>query len=152
MREEQADHQENVIYYQRGIGTGTFDRVPGGAIGLGLERNIRRSYRFLAQHYSHGDRIFIFGFSRGAYTARSLVGLVSTVGLLKSEFCTPNIEAATWDYYRRRPADRHSGIKTLIDRYTHPSSEMAISCLAIFDTVGALGIPLHGFWKFNREL
>jgi hypothetical protein len=55
--------------------------LSGGALGLGLDRNIRRAYKFLAFHYWPGDEVFIFGFSRGSYTARSLVGYIAAAGL-----------------------------------------------------------------------
>src|ERR1700722_328584 len=69
--------KEHIIYYERGVGTGAFDRFKGGAFGYGLPRNIRHAYKFLSFWYEPGDEIFIYGFSRGAYTARSLVGYLS---------------------------------------------------------------------------
>jgi uncharacterized protein (DUF2235 family) len=66
---------QNIVFYERGVGTGAFlDRFFGGALGQGLSDNIRRAYKFLSFHYEDGDEVFVFGFSRGAYTARSLVG------------------------------------------------------------------------------
>ena len=71
------------IYYQEGVGTGVLDRVTGGAFGIGISRNIREAYDWLVERYCDGDEIYIFGFSRGAFTARSLVGLISRCGLLR---------------------------------------------------------------------
>src|SRR5689334_450576 len=80
---------QNFVYYERGVGTGPIrDRLKGGAFGNGLARNIRRAYKFLSFHYQPGDQIFIFGFSRGSYTARSLIGYIAAAGLLKREWCT----------------------------------------------------------------
>ena len=79
---------EYIVFYQRGVGTGQFDRLRGGGLGAGLNSNIRRAYRFLSFHYQPGDEILIFGFSRGAYTARSLTGYLGAIGLLRSETCT----------------------------------------------------------------
>jgi uncharacterized protein (DUF2235 family) len=63
---------EHLVFYERGVGTGPFrDRIKGGSFGDGLAGNIRRAYKFLSFSYQPGDHIFIFGFSRGAYTARS---------------------------------------------------------------------------------
>lgn len=77
---------ETSVYYDRGVGTGgLLDRPLGGAFGVGLERNVRRAYRYLAHNYEPGDHVFVLGFSRGAYTARSLVGLIAVAGLLKRE-------------------------------------------------------------------
>ncbi len=64
------------------MGTGAFDRFRGGAFGEGLTQNIRHAYKFLSFWYEPGDEIFIYGFSRGAYTARSLVGYLGSAGLL----------------------------------------------------------------------
>ncbi|MGH7936161.1 MAG: phospholipase effector Tle1 domain-containing protein [Chthoniobacterales bacterium] len=75
-------------YYHRGVGTGVCDRVIGGGFGVGLEGNVRDAYDWLVENYhddplEEADEIFVFGFSRGAYTARSLVGFISTFGLLR---------------------------------------------------------------------
>src|SRR5690606_29042866 len=94
------------VYYDRGVGTGALERIRGGAIGYGLSESIRRAYRFLSETYLPGDRVFIFGFSRGAYTARSLVGMVTAAGLLRRENCTPNLEASAWFHYRASPKGR----------------------------------------------
>jgi uncharacterized protein (DUF2235 family) len=69
-------------WYDKGVGTDWYDRVSGGAFGLGLSRNIRQGYQFLSETYEDGDEVFVFGFSRGAYTARSLVGMIRNCGLL----------------------------------------------------------------------
>jgi hypothetical protein len=123
----------------------------GGAFGDGLARNIRRAYKFLSYHYEPGDQIFVFGFSRGAYTARSLVGYIAATGLLKREWCTPDIEEVAWEYYRLPPSDRLPGIWTQLEPYVHSRSDFEIACVGVFDTVGALGVPLRSFWRMNRE-
>ena len=64
---------EQLLFYDQGVGTGTFDRIRGGAFGVGLSRNIQEAYRFLVFNYEPGDELFFFGFSRGAYTVRSAV-------------------------------------------------------------------------------
>jgi hypothetical protein len=70
-------------HYLTGVGTGVLDSVSGGAFGFGLELNVRAAYDWLVENYNDGDDVYIFGFSRGAYTARSLVGFIDTCGLLK---------------------------------------------------------------------
>ncbi|KAI9665242.1 MAG: hypothetical protein M1829_005780 [Trizodia sp. TS-e1964] len=80
--EEVLEEVEQLVYYQKGIGTGIGDKITGGATGAGLSGNIRSAYGFLANNYDDGDTIYIFGFSRGAYTARCLAGLVVQMGLL----------------------------------------------------------------------
>lgn len=78
---------EQITHYDDGVGTDDllWLRLLGGAFGWGLSRNIRSAYAFLAMNYELGDRIFLFGFSRGAYTVRSLAGMISRCGLLKRE-------------------------------------------------------------------
>lgn len=73
-----------IIYYQAGIGTGVgfYDRIVGGGTGLGLSEHIREGYDFIVNNYVPGDEIFLLGFSRGAFTARSISGLVGAVGIL----------------------------------------------------------------------
>lgn len=70
--------------YDDGVGTAQFHpiRLLGGAFGLGLARNVRQLYRELSRAYEPGDRIYLFGFSRGAFTVRTLSGLVTTCGLV----------------------------------------------------------------------
>src|SRR5438309_3453552 len=91
-----------IVYYHSGVGTGgdTFAHVIGGAIGLGLSRNVRDAYAFLANNYCEGDEIFLFGFSRGAYTARSIGGLIGWAGLLHKR--DMDDFALLWGGYRRR--------------------------------------------------
>jgi hypothetical protein len=145
--------KQHVVFYERGVGTGGFlDNVGGGAFGSGLGRNIRRAYIFLSRHYEPHDEIFIFGFSRGSYTARSLVGYIGSIGLLKTEHCTPANESKAWYYYRTNPADRLPSIAAEIDAFTHAASSVRIKCLGVFDTVGALGVPLPMLWRENRDL
>ena len=72
---------QQMVLYVSGVGAGSYkvDRILGGAFGFGLFANIRSAYRFLALNYEPGDEMFVFGFSRGAYTARSLVGMIGRV-------------------------------------------------------------------------
>ena len=75
---------QQVVYYHFGVGSqgGVIDRVVNGALGQGLSENVREAYSFLANNYAPGDEIFLLGFSRGAYTARAVAGVISVVGLL----------------------------------------------------------------------
>jgi uncharacterized protein (DUF2235 family) len=146
-----ADQTEYLVFYARGVGTSAFDRLRGGAFGAGLSKNIRRAYRQLCYYYEPGDEIFIFGFSRGAYTARSLVGMIGSAGLLKCEHCTPELEQRAWDFYRTAPNDRLSGNWAGLTPHVHDRKQVQIACLGVFDTVGALGIPLPQFQLANRD-
>ena len=71
-------------YYHPGVGTegSALRRTLDGGLGRGLDRNIQSAYRWLCRQYQSGDRIFLFGFSRGAYTVRSLAGMMTACGLL----------------------------------------------------------------------
>jgi hypothetical protein len=75
-----------VVYYDSGIGTGDVSDAEAkrqGGTGAGLAENVIEAYNFIVQNYEQGDEIFCFGFSRGAYTARAVAGLVSDIGVLK---------------------------------------------------------------------
>jgi uncharacterized protein (DUF2235 family) len=81
--------KNQIVYYQAGVGTGgTWDKIAGGATGEGLSEHIREAYGFLANNYqapdaeNEGDEIFLIGFSRGAFTARSVGGLIGRIGIL----------------------------------------------------------------------
>ena len=141
-----------VVFYERGVGTGAFmDRWVGGAFGEGITQNIRRAYKFLYFTIYPGDQIFIFAFSRGAYTARSLIGYIHATGLLTREHCTEDREQDAWDFYRCPPNDKLPGIWTALTPYVHDRDSTRVACVGIFDTVGALGVPLAPFRVANRD-
>ncbi|KAF3347560.1 hypothetical protein HYQ45_004972 [Verticillium longisporum] len=81
------DGRVQIINYQSGIGTGsnTADTLIGGAFGSGISMRIKEAYSFLAANYFDGDEIILIGFSRGAFTARSVAGMISKLGLLTRE-------------------------------------------------------------------
>jgi uncharacterized protein (DUF2235 family) len=70
-----------MVYYEEGVGTAVLDHATGGAFGIGLSQNVREAYDWLVERYRDGDEVYIFGFSRGAFTARSLVGMIARCGL-----------------------------------------------------------------------
>jgi uncharacterized protein (DUF2235 family) len=145
------DGTENIVFYERGVGTGWRDRFKGGIFGIGLDDKIRNAYRFLSFHYEPGAQIFIFGFSRGSYTARSLVGFIAAAGLLRRDDCTLDNEERAWKFYRTPPRQRLPGIWSALTPFVHSREQFEISCIGVFDTVGALGIPLGKFRQFNRD-
>src|SRR4051794_5434987 len=79
---EAAKTWVQMVYYDEGVGTGLLDNVTGGAFGIGLSENVREAYDWLVERYRDGDEVYIFGFSRGAFTARSLVGMIANCGLI----------------------------------------------------------------------
>lgn len=79
-----SDGVPQIVYYHFGVGSqgGLVDRIVGGAVGIGLGENIREAYAFLCTNYSPRDEIYLLGFSRGAFTARTIAGMIGVVGLL----------------------------------------------------------------------
>jgi uncharacterized protein (DUF2235 family) len=141
-------------WYDKGVGTEWYNRFGGGAFGLGLSRNIRQGYRYLSQVWEEGDEVFILGFSRGAYTARSLVGMIRNCGLLprsltEGEEDGPEIMEA-YEIYRTRDGSADSE-RAISYRKRKGSRLIPIKFLGVWDTVGALGIPVQSFEEFNRE-
>src|SRR5712692_7795233 len=80
-----GDGTEQQVYYHAGVGTGRFDHLRGGIFGSGLSRNILDAYRFIIGAFEENDELWLFGFSRGAYTARSRAGLIRNCGVLQKE-------------------------------------------------------------------
>ena len=146
---------EQRVHYQKGVGTRRFERLRGGALGVGLSRNIKECYRFLVESYGPGDELYFFGFSRGAYTARSLAGLVRNSGILRPEHAARLDDA--YGLYRKRSDEYHpTGTEAQIFRrmYAHEEEDLEIRFLGVWDTVGALGIPLRipfltRLWSFH---
>lgn len=142
------------VTYVSGPGARGFlaDRLFGGAFGLGLEANLSSAYWHLALNWQPGDEIFIFGFSRGAYTARSLAGLINRVGIMTPEAMIRGEYPQALRIYREQPpAD---GVEPEhwreFRRRNSRREPPKIDFLGVFDTVGALGVPglrafRHGF-------
>ncbi|MDF1708098.1 MAG: DUF2235 domain-containing protein [Paracoccaceae bacterium] len=168
-----ADGIKQVVFYQQGVGTGRgtsrlargMDKFLGGALGWGLEDNIVEAYRNLVFCYEPGDQIFIFGFSRGAYTARSLAGLIRKAGILPRD--KVHLVGQAMELYRKRGramAPDTDAVMTEraalspdvatsqaeiewrlsqghLDRRGEPPILVQIRYLGVLDTVGALGLP-----------
>jgi uncharacterized protein (DUF2235 family) len=138
-----SDGTRQIVFYHSGVGTGDWwDRMTGGAFGTGISRNIKACYAFLVREYEPGDQLFLFGFSRGAYTARSLAGLVRNCGILRREHAGRVDEA--YELYRDGSEDSHpNGEKSIRFRAAY-AVESSITCVGVWDTVGALGVPTRG--------
>jgi hypothetical protein len=134
-----GDGIEQRVFYQPGVGTAARERLRGGAFGWGLSKGVQDVYRFVVDNYEPGDELFFFGFSRGAYMARSTAGLIRNAGILRRE----NADRITQAYalYRDRAAKPRDTESQLFRRsFSH--GEATIQFLGVWDTVGALGIPL----------
>lgn len=152
--ERDKDGVEQKKYYHPGVGTdgGIVSRALGGGIGLGLDRNIKSGYRWLCANYTKGDRIFLFGFSRGAYTARSLGGMATRFGLidpagLKEHDVWERIDDLFANGYRVKGAKRETftakGWKFRTGEGGDGPHDIPVHFIGVWDTVGALGIPDH---------
>ncbi|GAB3994491.1 DUF2235 domain-containing protein [Nocardioides marmoraquaticus] len=131
------DGTEQRSHYLAGVGTKRAERIVGGLTGAGLSRNVRAAYAWLVESFEPGDEIYAVGFSRGAFTARSLVGLVRKAGVLRRDEARRVDEA--YALYRRddvRPADA----EPTAFRAAH-AHETRVRCVGVWDTVGALGVP-----------
>jgi uncharacterized protein (DUF2235 family) len=139
-----------IVYYDQGVGTGNaLDRLSGGALGEGLEDNIHDAYRFLVGNYEPGDELFVFGFSRGAFTARSLVGMIRKCGILGRGVVHHYAEAR--ELYRNADGPDDAGPTTFRGRHSVTGTDaIAVKFIGVWDTVGALGIPLRGLRGVTR--
>ena len=140
-----------VVYYDAGVGTqGVVDKYLGGGLGSGLSENIQQAYRFIANNYVNGDELFLFGFSRGAYTVRSLAGFIGAVGLLEKEHLRRVPEA--YALYRLSPDERDGSLpdRRLKRLERPPRTPITIKFIGVWDTVGALGAPTPILGRLTR--
>jgi uncharacterized protein (DUF2235 family) len=161
---------QQLAFYDDGVGTGgsTLLRAVGGAAGYGLKRNVKDLYRALSRVYDEGDRIYLFGFSRGAFTVRTLAGLIGTCGIVKGESCPTThdlrraVEAAYVAYRTRYGSALLKGLRRLrrapdsdcaIQRFQqqHPvHTGVSIEFIGVWDTVDAVGMPFALAELINR--
>lgn len=129
------------VVYIQGLGTrGRVDRLTGGAIGIGLEANILQAYRAILDNYAAGDELFFFGFSRGAFTIRSLIGFMNRVGIVdKSD---DHSLMRMYDVYKSDIVVRNAELAELLFQGTRRSRPCPpIKFVGVWDTVAAVGIP-----------
>lgn len=133
-----------VCYYDHGVGTGnSIDRLSGGAFGNGLEENLYDAYRFLILNYEPGDEIYLFGFSRGAYTVRSLAGMIRKCGILRRSRINEYL-AAISTYSDDHHPDHQVACRFRSENSIAGDGVIPIRLIGVWDTVGALGIPVRG--------
>lgn len=135
---------EQLVYYDTGVGTtgSWLKQVYDGATGSGLSRNIIEAYRYLICNYVPGDELFLLGFSRGAFTVRSLAGLIRNCGILRVNALEMVPQAYT--LYRSRAPGSHPKEKeaVLFRRSYSVLDKVPIKFIGVWDTVGSLGNPL----------
>ncbi len=129
---------DQIPFYDDGVGANgnPLIMLVGGAFGTGLWTKIKEAYTKIAHVYEQGDELFIFGFSRGAFTARSLAGMIAAVGLPTQNFTDDMVHGA-FDAYRDK-ANRQDKLKKLAE-FALVNAE--ITMVGVWDTVGSLGIP-----------
>ncbi len=143
--------QPQVTFYDNGVGTAAnkYWRGFSGAFGFGFKQNVCDLYRFLAKQYDSGDRVFLFGFSRGAAEVRAFSGFIAAVGLidgrtLTEEVLRDRVETAFQEYQSQKPASNMG-----------EHGVIPITCIGVWDTVSALGFPQDwritgiGLWVLN---
>jgi hypothetical protein len=146
-----ADGVEQVCQYFPGVGTdgSLLATVTGGVAGEGLSSKVIEAYSWTATAFREGDGISLFGFSRGAYTVRSLLGLISACGLLdlsdlSAKEARTLVERVYEERYRARDKARPDWRRGLRFRFDPAdSADIPVSFIGVWDTVGSLGIPDH---------
>lgn len=146
LRHESDDFVQQVLFYDSGVGTaGALDAVRGGALGAGIDVNIQEIYTWLAVNYDDGDEVYMFGFSRGSYTVRSLAGLIHESGLVRRK----EVQWVAEAYKLYRENEDPESEEAVAFRDAH-GDRIPIKLLACFDTVGSLGLP-SSVWGGNLD-
>lgn len=148
---KREDGIQQIVYYSQGVGTGnSLDRFTGGAFGTGVDDNIFDAYRFLIANYEPHDQLYLFGFSRGAFTARSIAGMIRKCGILKREFVDRYLDATLM--YRSDESPNALTPKEFRNNYSvNGDQETPIHFIGVWDTVGSLGIPLSGLRNLSKR-
>ncbi len=166
--------EDQLVWYHPGVGTMGMGRyvlrwaqkayeIAGLAFAIGLDDDILNGYRFLATHWQPGDRISIFGFSRGAYTARALAGFLRAFGLLHPDDL--HLLLYAWRAFKRidnqgtaagQPSDKVFGELRLYERTIRPKRAVPVHFLGLFDTVASVfsfrrGIPTLKYLPFTSS-
>jgi len=134
------------IYYEPGVQWRSWRDARDVAMGRGINRQIRGAYGWLATRYRPGDRLFLFGFSRGAFAVRSLAGIIDQVGLLRSDCATERNIRQAWRHYHS--AERSEVEADFVRLFCH--AQVDIEMLGVFDTVKALGLRLPFLWMWTE--
>lgn len=136
------------LYYEPGLQWNDWSSVMRVLTGKGINRQIRRAYGYLASRYRPGDRIFLFGYSRGAYAVRSLAGVIDLVGLLRHDHATQrNIDAA-YRHYQCTP--KSDAARAFSAKHCH--ADVQIEMIGVWDTVKSLGINAPFLWRWTEHL
>jgi uncharacterized protein (DUF2235 family) len=135
------------LYYEAGIQWRDWRATGDIVLGRGINRQIRRAYGYLASRYRPGDRIYLMGYSRGAFAVRSLAGVIDRIGLLRAEMATERNVRQAFRHYSADPPGRAAA--AFAQAYCH--STCHIEMIGIWDTVKALGLRIPVLWRFRRD-
>ena len=135
------------LYYEAGVQWPDWRSTLDVMMGRGLNRQIRRAYGFLASRYHPGDRIFLMGYSRGAFAVRSLAGVIDRVGLLRATCATERNVRQVYRLYEANPDG--DAARAFAAAHCHPDVE--IEMIGVWDTVKALGLRLPLLWRLTEE-
>ena len=161
-----TDHPSNVLKLARGIspgdaanrqhvfydwGLGSYhNQTSAGVAGRGIHKNILDGYRYIVHNTAPGDRIFLFGYSRGAYTVRALCGLINNCGIIQR--ADARLIAEAWRIYKSpEPEHRPNGDAAEGFREQHGHASRQVHFVGVWDTVGALGIPFSLMGLFDGD-
>ncbi len=132
------------IGYSRGVQGEGLQKWLSAAVGMGINEAIIQGYATLASRYRPDDRIFLFGYSRGAYAVRSIAGLIEHVGLLRANEATERRVQRAFRHYTK--GERTPSMNAFREQHCHPKVE--ITCIGAWDTVKSLGLPVPGLSRF----
>lgn len=133
---------KQIVFYDWGIGS-YHDKLSGGGLGSGLEKNVMDGYRFIVHNYEPGDEIFLFGFSRGAYTVRSLCGLINNCHILKGS--EARLIEQAFELYKNPDYTPKSEYSVTWRKENSVKDSSRITFIGVWDTVGAMGLPFSFF-------
>ena len=134
------------VYYEAGVQWQNWRATVDVMMGRGINRQIRRAYGYLASRYRPGDKVFFFGYSRGAYAVRSLAGVIDRVGLLKAEHATERNIRNAYRHYQLTPDT--PAARAFQRAFCH--DVLPIEMVGVWDTVKALGLRLPFLWKASE--
>ncbi|MFK7745483.1 MAG: DUF2235 domain-containing protein [Roseobacter sp.] len=135
------------IYYEPGLQWTDWRSARDVMMGRGINRQIRRAYGYLASRYRPGDRIFLIGYSRGAYAVRSLAGVIDMMGLLRAQVAT---ERNIRDVYRHYECDPQSDVARAFSN-AKCLQDVQIEMIGVWDTVKSLGLNMPVLWRLSEK-
>ncbi|OED49778.1 DUF2235 domain-containing protein [Leisingera sp. S232] len=135
------------VFYESGVQWKGWGSAPDVMMGRGINRQIRRAYGYLASRYRPGDRIYLYGYSRGAYAVRSLAGVIDRIGLLKAEHATVRHIRTAYRHYRLNGRSQTGAAFSA----AHCHDTVEIEMVGVWDTVKALGLRLPLLWRWAEK-